>query len=96
MLQVSQAEYSGDYTLRLVFNNGKAGTADLEQTIFSDDRSIFSKLKEKSQFRNFQVRNNTVVWFGELDLASEYLFYLAFKDDPELQAQFKTWGYIGD
>ena len=61
MLEVERAEYSGDYTIHLVFNNGKTGTANLEQTIFCDDRSIFSKLKEKSHFRNFQVKNNTVV-----------------------------------
>lgn len=94
MLEVEQAEYTGDYTIHLVFNNGKAGTANLEQTIFGDNRPIFSKLKEKSQFRKFQVKNNAVVWSDELDLASEYLFYLAFKDDPELQEQFKAWGYV--
>ena len=94
MLEVERAEYSGDYTIHLVFNNGKTGTANLEQTIFSEDRPIFSKLKEKSHFRNFRLKNNTMVWCDELDLAPEYLFYLAFKDDPDLQEQFKRWGYI--
>ena len=94
MLEVERAEYSGDYIINLVFNNGKTGTADLQQTIFNDNRPIFSRLKEKSHFRNFQVENNTVAWFNELDLASEYLFYLAFKDDPDLQEQFRAWGYI--
>ena len=94
MVEVERAKYSGNYTIQLVFNNGKTGTADLEQTIFSDKRPVFSKLKEKSNFKNFKVKNNTVVWFDELDLASEYLFYLAFKDDPDLQEQFKSWGYV--
>ena len=94
MLEVEQAEYSGDYTIHLVFNNGKAGTAKLEKTIFGDNSPIFSKLKEKSQFRKFRVKNNAVVWSDELDLATEYLFFLAFKDDPDLQEQFKAWGYV--
>ena len=94
MLEVERAEYSGGYIIHLVFNNGKTGTADLQETIFNDNRPVFSRLKEKSHFRNFQVKNNTVVWFDEFDLASEYLFYLAFKDDPDLQKQFKAWGYI--
>ena len=94
MLEVERAEYSGDYTIRLVFNNGKTGTANLEHTIFSDNRTIFSKLKEKSHFRNFEVKHSTVVWSDELDLSSEYLFYLAFKDDPDMQEQFKDWGYV--
>ncbi len=93
MLEVKKAEYIDNYNIRLVFNNGKSGTANLEQTILNDKRAIFSKLKEKSNFRNFKVEHNTVVWFGELDLASEYLFYLAFKNDPNLQEQFKKWGY---
>ena len=25
---------------------------------------------------------------------AEYLFYLAFRDDPDLQEQFRAWGYI--
>jgi len=94
MLEVEQAKYVSDYTIRLVFNNGKTGTANLEKMIFDDNRPIFSKLKEKSRFRKFQVRNNTVVWSDELDLASEYLFYLAFKHDPDLQEQFRAWGYV--
>lgn len=94
MLEVERAEYSGDYSIRLIFNNGKNDTANLERTLFSENSPIFSKLKEKSHFRNFQVKNNAVVWCDELDLASEYLFYLAFKDDPDLQEQFKAWGYI--
>ena len=61
MLEVERAEYSGDYSIHLVFNNGKTGTADLQQTIFNDNRPVFSKLKEKSHFRNFQVKDNTQI-----------------------------------
>jgi len=94
MLEVKKAEYAGDYSIRLVFSNGRVGTANLEQTICNDKRPVFSMLKEKSEFRNFKVEHSTVIWSDELDLASEYLFYLAFKDDPDLQEQFKAWGYI--
>lgn len=94
MLEVSKAEYMGQYNINLLFNNGRTGIVDLEQTIWDDDRPIFSSLKEESNFRNFKVEHSTVIWSDELDLAAEYLFYLAFKDDPDLQEQFKTWGYI--
>ena len=94
MLEVSQAKYIGNYTLQLSFNNGRTGTANLEPTIFNDRRPIFSKLKDESNFQDFKVEHNTVVWSDELDLAAEYLFYLAFKDDPDLQEQFKGWGYL--
>lgn len=94
MLAVNEAKYSGDYCISLTFNNGRKGVANLKETIFHDKRPVFSKLKDESSFKDFKVEHSTVVWFNELDLASEYLFYLAFKDDPDLQGQFKQWGYL--
>ncbi len=94
MLSVNEAKYVGGYSINIIFNNGKEGTANLEETIFNDKRPIFLRLKEKSIFQDFKVKHSTVIWFDELDLAAEYLFYLAFKDSPELQEQFKLWGYV--
>lgn len=94
MLVVNEAKYSGNYCISLEFNNGRKGVANLKETIFHDKRLIFSKLKDESNFKDFKVEHSTVVWSNEIDLASEYLFYLAFKDDPDLQDQFKQWGYL--
>jgi hypothetical protein len=94
MLEVKQATYAGNYTLHLVFNNGMEGVANLKETIFDDKRAVFSVLKEKAHFKNFKVKHSTVIWSDQLDLASEYLFFLAFRDRPELQKKFKSWGYI--
>ena len=94
MLEVRQATYMGDYTLHLVFNNGMEGIADLKETIFDDKWPVFSFLKEKANFKNFKVEHSTVIWSDQLDLASEYLFFLAFRDKPELQNQFEFWGYV--
>ncbi len=89
MLSVSEAKYVGGYNLYLIFNNGKKGIANLKQTIFNDKRSIFSELKGESNFSNFKVSHSTVVWFNDLDLSPEYLFYLIFKEDKSLQKKFK-------
>ena len=94
MLGIHEAKYIGNYNLFLVFNNGKEGTANLERTIFADTRAIFSQLKDESIFKNFKVDHNTVIWPNELDMAPEYLFYLAFKEDTAFHDQFKQWGYI--
>lgn len=94
MLEVMKAEYAGDYSIRLVFNNGKTGVANLERTILEDKREIVARLKEKSLFKDFKVEHSTVVWRDGLDLASEYLFYLTFQDDPGLRKQFEEWGYM--
>ncbi len=49
---------------------------------------------DESNFKDFKLEHSNLVWSNELDLASEYLFYVAFKDDPDLQDQFKEWGYL--
>ena len=94
MLAVDEAKYVGGYNIHLIFNNGKEGTANLERTIFDDKRPIFLKLKEEANFRIFKVEHSTVIWSDELDLAPEYLLYLAFKEDGNFYDQFKKWGYI--
>ena len=94
MLAINEAKYAGNYCISLVFNNGRKGVANLKEAIFNDKRPIFSELKDESNFKDFKLEHSTVVWSNELDLASEYLFYVAFKDDPDLQDQFKQWGYL--
>jgi hypothetical protein len=95
MLAVNEAHYAGNYCIRIAFNNGRQGVANLKETIFNDKRPIFSQLKDEAHFKDFKVEHNVVVWSNELDLACEYLFFLAFKDDADLQLQFKQWGYLG-
>ncbi len=94
MLSIQKAEYIDDYKIHLLFNNGRTGTANLEQTIFDDNRAVFQTLRNKQSFREFKLAHSTVVWLNELDLAPEYLFYLAFMKDNEFQEQFRQWGYI--
>ena len=94
MLEINKAQYISDYNIQLVFNNGRAGIANLEETIFKDKRPVFAKLQDQSVFKDFKVEHSTVTWPDKLDMAAEYLFYLAFKNDPDLQGMFKAWGYI--
>nr|VFK39289.1 MAG: Protein of unknown function (DUF2442) [Candidatus Kentron sp. TC]VFK43949.1 MAG: Protein of unknown function (DUF2442) [Candidatus Kentron sp. TC]VFK55316.1 MAG: Protein of unknown function (DUF2442) [Candidatus Kentron sp. TC] len=95
MLTIDKAEYIGDYTIHLRFNNGKEGAANLRNTIFDDKRPIFSDLKEESNFSAFELEHGTITWPNRLDLAPEYLFWLAFQDNEDQRTRFERWGYVG-
>ncbi|SLM31027.1 conserved hypothetical protein [Desulfamplus magnetovallimortis] len=93
ILHITDAKYLKDYQLELSFNNGKKGIADLSQSL---DGSVFNPLKDKKLFSQLKLNKelDTVVWPNGADFAPEYLYFQAFKYIPELQDQFRVWGYI--
>ena len=93
-LHVISAEYIDEYKVQVSFNNGQDGTADLSYVPLKG--GVFSQLKEKSIFAKLKVDKElaTIVWPNGADLAPEYIYFQAFKDNPTLQQQFKSWGYI--
>ncbi len=94
MLEINKAKYIDQYNIQISFSDGNQGIANLKQTIFSDKREIFSRLRNQKEFKQFKINHNTLVWFDELDLAPEYLYFLAFKENEKLKNQFIKWGYI--
>jgi len=93
ILQVTDAKYLKGYKVQLVFNNAREGTADLSDSL---DGPVFEPLKDEVYFAQLKLNQvlGTISWPNGVDLAPEYLFFLAFKDDLELQDQFQRWGYI--
>ena len=93
LLQVTQAFYLKDYQIEVVFNDGKKGIVDLSESL---NGKVFEPLKNLGAFKSFSVDEEleTIVWANGADLAPEYIYYQAFKNEPELQAQFKKWGYV--
>lgn len=92
-LHVTNAKYLKNYTVEVSFNNGRNGIADLANALKG---KVFESLKNKSEFSSFYVDEEleTIVWPNGADLAPEYIYFQAFKHEPELQEQFKMWGYI--
>ncbi|MBF0231217.1 MAG: DUF2442 domain-containing protein [Desulfamplus sp.] len=92
IMHVKDARYFNDYKIEVSFNDGRKGVADLSNIL----GGIFEPLKDKSLFSKFNVDEelNTVTWSNVADIAPEYLYFLAFKDEPELAEKFKQWGYI--
>ena len=92
-LHVTDAKYIGEYRIEVVFSNGRHGIADLSSALRGP---VFEPLKDTSLFAQMRVDKEleTIAWPNGADLAPEYLYFQAFKDEPELQGQFKAWGYI--
>ena len=76
ILNVTKAEYVGDYKVVLQFDNGERKIVDLKDTIFNDRRAIFEPLRKKDFFRDFQLKFNTITWKNEADFAPEFLYEL--------------------
>ena len=91
-LHIKEAKYLGDYKIAVTFNNGKAGIADLATALKG---GVFEALKDKDEFAKFKVdaELETISWPNGADLAPEFVYFQAFKDDPQLKPQFKAWGY---
>ncbi|OUD14368.1 DUF2442 domain-containing protein [Thioflexithrix psekupsensis] len=92
-LQVTAAKYVNGYKIELSFNDGRHGIADLTDALSGP---VFEPLNNESQFSDFRVDEEleTIVWATGADMAPEYLYFQAFKDNKELQEQFRQWGYI--
>lgn len=91
-LHVTKVEYLHDYAIRVTFNDGRRGEADLEDALRGP---VFEPLKDKILFSQVSVdpELETVVWPNGADLAPEFLYFKAFHDDPALAKQFEEWGY---
>ncbi len=94
MLHITDAEYVGDYRVRVVFSDGREGVADLRPMILEDSRSVFTPLRDLRAFRQLSIEHGTLCWSGDIDVAPEYIYFLAFRDDENLQPLFEQWGYI--
>jgi len=92
-LHVTSAKYLDDYKVKVSFNNGREGIADLSSVLKG---KVFESLKDKTEFSRLVLDKelDTIVWSNGADLAPEFIFFQAFKNDPELQQKFKDWGYI--
>ena len=93
MLHVTNAKYVGEYQVEVTFNNGRKGIADLTEALRGP---VFESLKDKTKFSQLKVDEEleTITWSNGADLAPEYIYFQAFKNEEDLHETFKKWGYI--
>ena len=95
MLSVVEAHYVDGFKIDLTFSDQKRGRVDLGKFIDGTTIPPFKRLRDVDVFKAFAV-DYTLVWGEDLDLAPEYLYYEAFKNDPDLVPLFREWGYLSD
>jgi hypothetical protein len=73
---VVEAEYIDNFRVRLRFEDGSSGIADLAD--YPNENNVFRAFLNKNYFRDFRIEYGTVIWGnGELDIAPERLYTLA-------------------
>ena len=92
-LHIKKAAYLKDYTVEVTFSDGRKGTVDLRDALRGP---MFEVLRDKAMFAGLRVDEEleTIVWPNGADLAPEYVYFRAFRDEPGLREQFARWGYI--
>lgn len=67
---VVEAEYQGDYRIRLVFNDDVRATVDFADWLTGP---VFEPLKSRTYFARFFIEGGTVAWPNGADIAPETL-----------------------
>ncbi len=73
---VTEAQYISDYKIRVCFEDGSTGTADMSS--YPNEENVFRAFLDMEYFRDFRIEHGTVIWGnGELDIAPETLYAIA-------------------
>jgi len=93
ILKILSIDYIEGYKVAVQFNDGRQGTVDLSESLKGP---VFKSLKNISEFKKCYVGNDleTITWPNGADLAPEYVYFMAFKNESKLQSLFQQWGYI--
>jgi len=92
-LHVTSATPVEGFRVKVRFDDGREGVADLAEALIGP---MFEPLRDPALFRTLRVDEElrTIVWPNGTDLAPEYIYFQAFRDEPELQTTFRKWGYV--
>ena len=70
MIRLTDAEYLGNFRVRLEFSDGASGIADFQGRL---DGPIFKPLNDPDAFGRFELTDHTLQWPNGADFAPEYL-----------------------
>jgi hypothetical protein len=71
---VVDAQYDGDYRIRVTFDDASHNTIDFRTWL---EGPVFEPLKDAQYFRRFFVSGGTITWPNGADIAPETLYAVA-------------------
>lgn len=83
--EVTQAEYIGDYKVRVHFSDGAWKIADFYNILFSNEYPAFVPLKNVVLFKEFTV-TDTLEWDeGKIAIAPEKIYEIGELEEVEVE-----------
>jgi hypothetical protein len=73
MLWIIDANYVGEYKIKITFNNGVKKIIDLKHHL---NGKIFEPLNDVDKFKKFHLSDWTIEWENGADMAPEFLWTL--------------------
>lgn len=73
-LNVTRAEYKGDYKIYMIFSNGDSRFIDLRESIFNDTRNVCKPLRNLVYFQKFKIKPTSITWPNEATFTTDYLY----------------------
>jgi hypothetical protein len=84
--EISDAHYKHSYSVDLKFEDGSAGTVDLQKYLRAG--TVFEQLRDETLFRTFEIEYGALVWKKlNLDLAPETLYIEATGKEIKARAE---------
>ena len=95
IIHVTEAMYLREDEYEVAFNDGRRGIADMAD---SPEGPIFVPFRDVAFFAQgaLDPELGTIVWPNGADMAPEYLYFLALRDDTSLLPLFQEWGYVDE
>jgi hypothetical protein len=93
IIHVTSAKHIDEGRFELTFSDDRRGLVDLNGVF---DGPMFEPLSDPKFLARGTVdpETRTLTWPNGADVAPEYLYFLAFRDELDLSGLFHEWGYL--
>ncbi len=77
MHQIMNAEYAGNFKIKIFFESGKSGIVDFSG--YREKGGVFDLFRNEEYFKKFYIDSEikTLCWPGDIDLDPDVLYYKA-------------------